>query len=51
MWTERGGDRTGVVYMTTPTPCYANCDGSTATPLLTAHDFLCFVNTHALGCL
>ena len=29
--------------------CYANCDGSTATPLLTANDFQCFVNAYAIG--
>ncbi len=28
-------------------PCYANCDGSTATPLLTANDFQCFINEYA----
>jgi len=25
-------------------PCYANCDGSTGTPTLTAADFTCFLN-------
>lgn len=30
-------------------PCYANCDGSTATPLLTANDFQCFLNDYAQG--
>jgi len=29
---------------------YANCDGSTATPMLTANDFQCFVNAYAAGC-
>ncbi len=33
----------------TPTTCYANCDGSTATPVLTANDFLCFMNQFAGG--
>ncbi len=28
-------------------PCYANCDGSTASPLLTANDFQCFLNSFA----
>ncbi len=28
-------------------PCYANCDGSTATPVLTANDFQCFLNSFA----
>jgi hypothetical protein len=27
--------------------CYANCDGSTGTPVLTANDFQCFANAYA----
>ncbi len=27
--------------------CYANCDGSTSAPLLTANDFQCFLNAYA----
>ncbi len=27
--------------------CYANCDGSTGTPMLTANDFQCFINAYA----
>lgn len=30
--------------------CYANCDGSTGSPLLTANDFQCFINRFAGGC-
>lgn len=30
-----------------PVECYANCDGSTSTPLLTANDFQCFLNEFA----
>lgn len=30
-----------------PVPCYANCDGSTTTPTLTANDFQCFLNSFA----
>jgi hypothetical protein len=30
-----------------PAACYANCDGSTGTPLLTANDFQCFLNKFA----
>jgi hypothetical protein len=30
-------------------PCYANCDGSTGSPLLTANDFQCFLNKFAAG--
>ncbi len=29
------------------TPCYPNCDGSTAAPVLTANDFQCFLNSFA----
>jgi hypothetical protein len=29
--------------------CYANCDGSTGSPLLTANDFQCFANAYAAG--
>ncbi len=29
--------------------CYANCDESTATPVLTANDFQCFLNRYAAG--
>ncbi len=29
--------------------CYANCDASTSTPLLTANDFQCFLNKYASG--
>ncbi|MFN0131860.1 MAG: GC-type dockerin domain-anchored protein, partial [Phycisphaerales bacterium] len=28
----------------------ANCDGSTATPMLNVNDFLCFINSFAAGC-
>ncbi len=31
------------------TVCYANCDGSTAAPVLTANDFQCFLNKWAAG--
>ena len=29
--------------------CYANCDGSTGSPVLTANDFQCFANAYAAG--
>ena len=29
--------------------CYANCDGSTTPPVLTANDFQCFLNSFAFG--
>lgn len=30
--------------------CYANCDGSTTSPVLNVNDFICFVNTFVVGC-
>jgi trimeric autotransporter adhesin len=30
-------------------PCYANCDGSTAAPILNVGDFMCFINEFAAG--
>jgi hypothetical protein len=32
-----------------PPPCPANCDGSTAPPVLNANDFQCFMNKFAAG--
>jgi hypothetical protein len=32
-----------------PTPCYPNCDGSTAAPVLNAIDFTCFLQKFADG--
>ncbi|MFN0131453.1 MAG: GC-type dockerin domain-anchored protein [Phycisphaerales bacterium] len=29
--------------------CYANCDGSSAPPLLNVADFICFLNRFAAG--
>jgi hypothetical protein len=36
-------------YRTAAAVCYANCDGSTAAPILTANDFTCFLNAYANG--
>ena len=30
-----------------PAPCYANCDGSTANPVLNVNDFICFQSRFA----
>jgi hypothetical protein len=38
---------TGLVYFFGG--CYANCDGSTASPLLTTNDFQCFMNAYNAG--
>lgn len=35
----------------TPAWCYANCDESAGSPVLTANDFLCFLNAYASGVL
>ncbi len=32
-----------------PPPCYANCDGSTTSPVLNVLDFSCFLNKFAAG--
>jgi uncharacterized membrane protein len=32
-----------------PPPCYANCDGSTSTPVLNVADFTCFLQKYAQG--
>ena len=37
------------ITIATGQPCYANCDGSTTAPLLTANDFQCFLNRFAAG--
>ncbi len=38
------------VYINQAAPqCYANCDGSAATPTLTANDFQCYLNAFAAG--
>ena len=32
-----------------PPACYANCDGSTQTPILNVADFTCFLQRYAAG--
>ncbi len=39
--------RTGFWIGLAPAVCYANCDGSTSVPVLTANDFQCFLNAFA----
>ncbi len=36
-------------YSCSAAACYANCDGSTGSPQLTANDFQCFINAFAAG--
>ncbi|MBX3378044.1 MAG: hypothetical protein KF678_13690 [Phycisphaeraceae bacterium] len=44
------GSIAGFTLTITPTAnCYANCDGSTGTPVLTAGDFQCFLNRFTTG--
>jgi probable HAF family extracellular repeat protein len=38
-----------IVHLPQGLPCYANCDGSTGNPRLTANDFMCFINQFAGG--
>lgn len=44
-----GSSMQAVIRVTAPPACYANCDGSSGSPLLTANDFQCFLNTFAAG--
>jgi alpha-amylase len=47
---EDSGNASVTTYpVTVNLPCYANCDGSTTTPRLTANDFSCFLNAYANG--
>jgi hypothetical protein len=41
--------RAGFGRGTIPPTCYANCDGSTASPVLNAADFTCFLQKYAAG--
>jgi hypothetical protein len=48
----RNGDNVSGSFariMCVPYPCYANCDGSTAPPILDANDFQCFLNKYTMG--
>ncbi len=44
-----GTAETGNVVVVLTPQCYANCDGSTGTPKITANDFMCFLNKFAAG--
>jgi len=46
-----GGWRLGFqTFMLTGSTCYANCDSSTAPPVLNVQDFTCFLQKFAAGC-
>jgi hypothetical protein len=48
--TNQDSDNTTVLINSgSPSTCYANCDGSTATPVLSANDFVCFLNRYVEG--
>jgi hypothetical protein len=42
-------DDLGIAERLSGVHCYANCDGSTAAPVLTVSDFTCFLNLYAAG--
>jgi hypothetical protein len=50
LW-KTAGSANGLAQVpgTPPAACYANCDGSTATPCLNVSDFSCFLNAFASG--
>jgi hypothetical protein len=39
--------KTGFLVAQAPPPCYANCDSSTAAPVLNVADFTCFLQKYA----
>ena len=41
---------TGACFAQGGNSCYANCDGSTNTPVLNVADFTCFLQRYAAGC-
>jgi hypothetical protein len=47
-WWEVGFDNLLITVNSVP-GCYANCDGSTAAPVLNVNDFTCFLNRFAAG--
>jgi hypothetical protein len=46
---EAGFDTVQFSRVGGPAPCYANCDGSTAAPVLNVGDFTCFLQRFAAG--
>jgi hypothetical protein len=46
---EGGVDSFSITGITCGGTCYANCDGSTATPVLNVNDFVCFQQRFAAG--
>jgi hypothetical protein len=49
--TNRDSNTTSVLLNAAvpPVVCYANCDGSSAAPVLNVNDFTCFLNRFAAG--
>jgi hypothetical protein len=44
-----GGVTSQSVNVSVGTPCYANCDSSSSSPILNINDFQCFINAFASG--
>jgi probable HAF family extracellular repeat protein len=44
-----GQARGWIATIPAPPSCYANCDGSTSTPILNVNDFACFLDRFAAG--
>jgi hypothetical protein len=47
--TSRAQSTTQIALLSVDHPCYANCDMSTAAPLLSAGDFVCYLNRFRTG--
>jgi hypothetical protein len=47
--TNSSTGQTEALMWKSPIPCYANCDRSTAPPVLNVNDFTCFLNAFAAG--
>ena len=50
LWMLAGRDDATFLDRYVSGDAYANCDGSTTSPVLSANDFQCFINTFAGGC-
>ena len=47
LWVGMQSQAIAVLTFTTSPSCYANCDGSSVTPILNVNDFTCFLNKFA----
>jgi hypothetical protein len=46
-WSQTGKSTPVVMDQASITLCYANCDNSTAQPVLNVNDFVCYLNRYA----